>query len=100
MIGPTSNAGHAKAAPHSIFWRWVSRHKPRDGEQWARELDAGLSELGKTAGEAKHAPKGAPWKIALARRLRERANAPYRWLAQQLQMGAESSVRAYLSTSE
>lgn len=67
---------------------------------WARELEAGLAELGKTSEDAERDAKSAGWKIALARQLRARANAPHRWLAQRLHMGAESSVRAYLSGSD
>jgi len=66
---------------------------------WQRELEAGLAELGKTLADAERDAKGAGWKIDLARRLRVAANAPHRWIAQTLHLGAESSVRAYLAAS-
>ncbi|MBI4623022.1 MAG: transposase [Verrucomicrobia bacterium] len=64
---------------------------------WQRELEAGLSELGKTLSDAERDLKGAQWKVSLALRLRTAANAPHRWIAETLKMGAVSSVRAYLS---
>jgi hypothetical protein len=52
---------------------------------------------GKTLGDAGRDSKGAPWKVSLARRLHTAVNAPHRWIAETLKMGAASSVRAYLS---
>lgn len=64
---------------------------------WQRELETGLSELGKTLGDAERDLKGAAWKVSLALRLRTAAHAPHRWIAETFKMGAVSSVRAYLS---
>ena len=66
-------------------------------DQWQRELEVGLGVLGKTLQDAKVEAKSVAWKVALARRLREAANAPYGWIAEVLEMGAASSVRAYVS---
>ena len=63
-------------------------------ELWQRELDAGLSVAGKNLRDAPGETKSAAWKIELARRLRQKANAPYSWIAATLAMGAPSSVRA------
>jgi len=38
--------------------------------------------------------KGADWKVALARHLRERHLTPYRWNATNLKMGAPSYVQS------
>ena len=64
---------------------------------WQHELECGLADLGQTRGNAAAAPKGVAWKIDLARRLRTVAAAPYRWIAETLNLGAPSSVRAYLA---
>ena len=66
---------------------------------WESELEAGLSEVGKTLADVERDAKGVPWKKNVAQRLRRLANAPYRWIAVKLNMGAISSVRAYLSGS-
>ncbi len=66
---------------------------------WQRELDAALAAAGKDLNDAQCDLKGAAWKITLARRLRETANAPYSWIADALHMGAPSSVRAYLAST-
>ena len=91
-----------KERSHAKLHAGLERDELREWKEdlWARELETGLVELGKTAEDAGRDAKGAAWKIALARRLRERANAPHRWLAQRLHMGAESSVRAYVSASD
>lgn len=65
--------------------------------RWQRELDLGLAESGKTIADIACTPKGIPWKIALAVRLRAKAAAPYEWIAQALNMGAAASVRVYVS---
>lgn len=60
-------------------------------------LDTLLQSAGKTAADLTAAPKGAPWKIAAARELRARVNAPHAWIARALHMGRPSSVRVYLA---
>jgi len=60
-------------------------------------LDTLLRDLGKTAADLTAAPKGASWKIAAARELRTRVNAPHAWIARTLHMGQPSSVRVYLA---
>ena len=67
---------------------------------WQHELECGLADLGRTIGDAAATPKGVAWKIDLARRLRTVAAAPYRWIAETLNMGVPSSVCAYLARLE
>jgi putative transposase len=56
-----------------------------------------LAILNKTQLDVKQSEKSAPWKIAVARYLREKHLVPNRWLAEQLQMGAVSSVQSLVS---
>lgn len=60
-------------------------------------LDTLLQSAGKTDADLTAAPKGAPWKIAVARELRARVNAPHAWIARALHMGRPGSVRVYLA---
>jgi hypothetical protein len=61
---------------------------------WARTLLAGLTVLGRREIEMETSRKGADWKVALARYLRERHLTPYRWIATNLKMGAPSYVQS------
>lgn len=64
---------------------------------WERALRAGLATLKRDKEELKASPKGADWKVALARSLRERHLAPHRWIAENLQMGTPSYVQSLVS---
>jgi putative transposase len=66
----------------------------------AAVLESALREAGKGADDVAGDPKGAPWKIAVAARLRAEAGAPHSWIASELNMGSPSSVRVYLSTAK
>jgi putative transposase len=55
-----------------------------------------LGEADKDDDANKNDAKSARWKIVAAQRLRERANAPHAWIAENLNMGSPTSVRAYL----
>jgi len=61
---------------------------------WMRTLSAGLIVLGRDETELETSRKGADWKVALARLLRERHLTPYRWIATNLKMGAPSYVQS------
>lgn len=65
--------------------------------RWQQALDFALQASGKTLADAELAPKGAGWKIVIARSLRTKAAAPYRWIATTLKMGHPAAVRGYLS---
>jgi putative transposase len=62
---------------------------------WRQVLDSGLKRVGKTARAITDSPGNAPWKLSLARRLRQEG-ADYAWITAALHMGKASSVRAYL----
>ena len=73
-----------------------SEVKELQSERWERALESALQESGRSPAELASAPQNAPWKRALARRLRDAAAPPYRWLAEKLCMGKPGSVRAYV----
>jgi REP-associated tyrosine transposase len=62
---------------------------------WAGVLGRELQLAGKTAKNIVSSPGNAPWKIAVARKLRH-AGAPYAWITSALHMGKTSSVRVHL----
>lgn len=64
--------------------------------RWQDELLAALTEAGKTAHDIAADPKGIEWKVTAAVRLRRRARAPHRWIAEALNMGCAASVRVYV----
>ncbi|ACB73779.1 transposase [Opitutus terrae] len=66
--------------------------------RWQQGLSDALANVGKTADDVERDAKSAPWKVAIARRLRRERGAPTSWIAEQLKMGSASSVRVYLAT--
>ena len=64
---------------------------------WERRLREGLAALGKAESDLLSSRKGAGWKVALARHLRERALTPNAWLAERLSMGTAKSVSSRVS---
>ena len=62
---------------------------------WSQVLESELKRAGKTARAGADSPGNAPWKLSLARRLRQ-AGAGYAWITAALRMGKASSARAYL----
>lgn len=65
--------------------------------RWQSELRFALEEAGKAARDIAADPRGTAWKVAVAEHLRRQAGAPYRWIADVLNMGCASSVRVYVS---
>jgi putative transposase len=67
----------------------------------AANCEAALCELllgaGRTTTDAAEDLKSAPWKVAIARSLRETTPASNRWIAEKLHMGAPNSVSKYLA---
>ncbi len=62
---------------------------------WSQVLERKqLKTAGKTASAVAAAKAGAPWKIKMARRLRE-AGAGYAWITSALHLGKASSVRVH-----
>jgi putative transposase len=64
---------------------------------WERALARGLALLSQEERALCLSAKGVPWKVALARYLRERHLVPYRWIAENLKMGAVSYVQSLVS---
>jgi len=65
--------------------------------RWEEGLSRALESLGRSEENLRISPKGASWKVALARHLRERYLAPHRWIASNLHMGKPSSVQSLVS---
>ena len=55
-------------------------------------LAAGLAALGKSRADAAAERKSAPWKVALAAKLKQTTQADNRWLAEHLHMGTPVAV--------
>ncbi|MBC8009209.1 MAG: transposase [Burkholderiales bacterium] len=66
-------------------------------QNWTACLARLLVEAGRTDEDAKSAAKSAPWKVALAARLRAEAGASITWISASLHMGNPNAVRGYLS---
>lgn len=64
----------------------VGRRKYREYLDWLTQSDSEKSGL-----------KGEGWKVDLARHLREAHLVPYRWITENLQMGAPSYVQSLVS---
>ena len=60
--------------------------------RWEDALTAGLAALGKSPADATADRKSAPWKVALAARLKQSTQAGNRWLAERLHMGTPVAV--------
>ncbi len=65
--------------------------------RWEKGLAEALTRLQKGEKDLVAERKGADWKVALARHLRERYLAPHKWIADRLAMGAPSSVQCLVS---
>ena len=76
-----------------------SEVKELQSERWEQALESALQESGRTSAEPASAPKSARWKRTFARKLRDEAAPPYRWLAEKLSMGKPGSVRASVHTA-
>ncbi len=70
---------------------------PLKAVKWERALVSALGKIGKTQEHLIHDPKGAEWKVALARHLRDTVMASSAWIAQRLSMGRTSSVQTWVS---
>ena len=64
---------------------------------WEHRLSQSLKCLGKTPPDLKADRKGAAWKVALARHLRESHLIPNVWLAESLHMGTPNSLSSQIS---
>lgn len=64
---------------------------------WTAELDRHLTRARKSRMDAAKDWKGAAWKIVIAAEMRRQTSVSNRWLAENLHMGAASSVSQYVS---
>ena len=74
-----------------------SDSKEMRGPFWEHMLSQSLKCLGKTARDLRTERKGAVWKVALARHLRESHLIPNGWLAESLNMGTPNSLSSQIS---
>ncbi len=81
---------HALAAT-SRAWEQTGAREIRESG-WSEVLARGLRLLGKAPGDAQTERKSAPWKVALAARLKQTTQANNRWLAEHLHMGTPVAV--------
>ena len=65
--------------------------------RWEGTLREALCVINHEAKDLLSGPKGQGWKVDLARYLREAHLAPYRWIAENLHMGAPSYVQSLVS---
>jgi len=67
---------------------------------WEQEVEKRLAKAHKTPEHIQRDACGAPWKLAIARAMRQTTAVTNRWLARRLGMGAESTVSTYLSRTK
>jgi len=76
-------------------WESVGAQEMREA-RWAEVLGRCLRRLRKTETDAGLEPKGAPWKAAVALRLKETTQAGNRWLTERLHMGRPEAVSVHV----
>lgn len=98
-VGPASfKAALAKdhqLAAEARAWESSGAREIREN-RWAEVLQRCLAQLGKTEAEARAERKGAPWKAAVALRLKETTQAGNRWLTEHLCMGRPEAVSVHV----
>lgn len=67
---------------------------------WETIIRESLLTCGKSETDVQSDSKGAAWKVSIVREARKTGNVPFAWLAARLNMGAASSVRAYLCAAK
>lgn len=65
--------------------------------RWEAVLSKALELLDRGESDLSDSRRGAGWKVAVARWLRERHLAPHRWIAARLNMGGAGSVQTLVS---
>jgi hypothetical protein len=97
--GPSAHFSGTRAGGDAV---WLARKSASEiadlkSVRWCDALTAVLAEFGKTHADLANTAKGADWKIAVARTLRETVAPSYGGLAEHLCMGKAASLRVYLS---
>lgn len=64
---------------------------------WQQSLTGAMKAHGKREQEIAAAAKFAPWKVEIAKQVRQKTGAPVSWLCEQLKLGSPDSARVYLS---
>jgi REP element-mobilizing transposase RayT len=85
---------HALAA-EARAWESAGAREIRE-VRWTEALDRCLRRLGRTEADVRKDRKGAPWKAAIALRLKETTQASNRWLAEHLNMGRPEAVSVHV----
>lgn len=83
-------------AATSRAWEAVGAKEMRE-QRWSQALQAALQACQKTAADLVQDRKCAPWKIALAARLKHTTLARNAWLAQHLNMGRPEALSSHIS---
>jgi REP element-mobilizing transposase RayT len=78
-------------AETSRAWEQTGVREIRE-TRWAEALAKGLTALGKSPADVGAGRKSAPWKVALAAKLKQTTQANNRWLAEHLHMGTPVAV--------
>jgi len=63
---------------------------------WRAGLESSLAELARVPAALITQPRRQPWKIVLARRIRDESGASIPWLAEHLQLGGAATLRGHL----
>lgn len=63
---------------------------------WRTSLEANLAKTRRVTSDLATRPRKRPWKIALARQIRDESGASISWLAEHLQLGGPATLRGYL----
>jgi hypothetical protein len=82
-------------AAEARAWESAGAREIRE-TRWSQTLGRCLHQLGKTPADIRQDRKGAAWKVAVARRLKEITQASNRWLAEHLQMGRPEAVSVHV----
>lgn len=62
--------------------------------RWSDALTKALRDCGHGESDLAQTLPSTPWKIAVAAKLRQQAAAPYRWIAQKLNLGNLNTLRS------
>jgi putative transposase len=77
----------------------AARERALKERRWFRALKQLMSSAKKKNADAIATPKGAKWKVSIAKKLRQLEGASISWIAVNLKMGAPGAVRSYLRRS-
>ena len=76
-------------------WESTGAREMREA-RWSEFLTRGLKRLGKSSTDVQNDMKSAPWKVALAARIKAKTQASNGWIADKLQMGTSVAVSTHV----